>query len=390
MDRTRARSKLLGRSGISLFHVAGIEVRLDYTWFLIFALILVSLAAGYFPRAHPDLTTASYWIAAGVATLLFFASIVLHELSHALMARAAGLPVPTITLFLFGGVSELGKEPARPSIEFRVAVVGPLASFALAGGFWLLHAILAPVASPLTAGVARYLAWINAALGVFNLLPGLPLDGGRILRAVAWWRTGSLRRGTRIAANAGKGLAVGLMILGGLQIFSGVLIGGLWLVLIGLFLRGTAEAGYQNVVLLQTLEDVRVADVAIRRPLCVSPQLSLQALVDDYFLQHGYRGYPVVEGSSVLGLISIGALRGLSETERRNTSVKERLIPLSDALQVAPDLPLSNALKKLSAAPGGRLLVMRNGELVGLLTKEGLTRFVEIRRVLADLAPDAE
>ncbi len=382
MDRARRQGEPRGRSGISLFRVAGIEVRLDYTWFFIFTLILVSLAAGYFPRAHPDLPATSYWAAAAFASLLFFGSIVVHELSHALMARAAGLPVPSITLFLFGGVSELGKEPARPATEFRIAVVGPIASFVLAGLFWLLHAALAPVASPLTAGIARYLAWINAALAVFNLLPGLPLDGGRMLRALAWHRTGSLRRGTRIAADTGKGIAVGLMLLGGLQIFTGALIGGLWLVLIGLFLRGTAEAGYQNVVILQTLEEVRVADVAIAEPVCVSPQLTLQELVDDYFLEHGYRAYPVIEGSQVLGLISIDALRGLREEERRATTVKERLTPLSDRIQVAPELALSDALRKLAAAPGGRLLVLRQGELVGMLTKEGLARFVEIRQVL--------
>lgn len=382
MERAEHRTEPLGRSGISLFRVAGIEVRLDYTWFFIFALILVSLAAGYFPRAHPDLPATSYWAASAVATLLFFASILVHELSHALVARASGLPVPAITLFLFGGVSQLAEEPSRPSTEFRVAVVGPIASFALAGAFWMLHAAIAPVAPPLTAGVARYLAWINAALGVFNLLPGLPLDGGRILRAFAWWRTGSLRRGTRIAANAGKGIAVGLMILGGLQIFAGALIGGLWLVLIGLFLRGTAEAGYQNLVILQSLENVRVGDVAIADPVSVSPQLTLQELVEDYLLQNGYRAYPVVEGGSVVGLVSIDALRGLSEEQRRTTTVKQRLTPLSDANRVAPDLPLSDALKKLGAAPGGRLLVLEGNQLVGLLTKQGLTRFVEIRQVL--------
>jgi Zn-dependent protease/CBS domain-containing protein len=378
------------RSGISLFRISGIEVRLDYTWFFIFALVFVSLAAGYFPRAHPDLSATSYWIAGALATLLFFGSIVFHELSHAWMARASGIRVPAITLFLFGGVSEMTQEPSKPSAEFRVAVAGPIASFGLALGFWLLYGALTPIASPLVAGVARYLAWINAALGVFNLMPGLPLDGGRILRAFAWWKTGSLRRGTRIAANAGKGIAVGLMLLGGLQIFTGALVGGLWLVLIGLFLRSTAEAGYQNLVILQTLEDIRVTDVAIKDPVTVSPQLSLQALVDDYFLEYGYRAYPVAEGPNVLGLISIDALRGIREAERRTATVKDHLTPLSDALRVAPELPLSDAFKKLATAPSGRLLVLRGDALVGLLTKEGLARFVEIRRVLDGVDAPAE
>lgn len=383
MARSQRHVGPLGASGISLFRIAGIEVRLDYTWFFIFALVLVSLAAGYFPHVHPGLSTASYWTAGVVTTLLFFGSLLFHELSHSLVARASGIPVPSITLFLFGGVSQMSEEPSRPSTEFRVAVVGPLASFVLAGLFLGIHAILAPVASPLTAGVALYLAWINGALGVFNLLPGLPLDGGRLLRAFAWWKTGSVRRGTRIAADAGKGIAVGLMVLGGLQIFTGALIGGLWLVLIGLFLRSTAEAGYRNLVLLQSLEDVRVGDVAIRNPITVPPQLSLQQLVEDYFLQHGFRSYPVVDGASVLGLISVDALKGLSEEQRRRATVKENLTPVSAENRVAPDVPLSDALAKLAAAPGGRLLVLRDHELVGMLSKEGLARFLEIRNVLA-------
>lgn len=374
-----------GRAGISLFRIEGIEVRLDYSWFFIFLLVLVSLSAGYFPRTHPNLSSASYWAAGTVATLLLFFSILLHELSHAWMARASGIRVSGITLFLFGGASELADEPSKPSSEFRVAIVGPLTSFALAIVFWIIHLALEPVASPLTAGVALYLAWINAALGIFNLLPGLPLDGGRILRAAVWWRTGSLQRATRTAATAGKGVAVGLMILGGFQIFAGALIGGLWLVLIGLFLRRTAEAGYQSHVILQSLEDVRVRDVAIHDPVTVSPQLSIQTLVDDYFLKHGYRSFPVVEGTSVQGIISIDALRQIPPDERPRTSVKHHTTPLSDEIRVSPELPLSDALKKLQAAPSGRLLVLEHGELVGLLTKEGLARFIEIRHVLQDV-----
>jgi Zn-dependent protease len=374
-----------GRVAISLFRIGGIEIRLDYSWFFIFLLVLVSLAAGYFPREHPNLSRLSYWTAGAFATLLFFASVLLHELSHAWMARASGIRVSGITLFLFGGASELADEPSRPSSELRVAIVGPLTSFALAVVFWVVHLALQPMASPLSAGVALYLAWINAALGIFNLLPGLPLDGGRILRALAWWRTGSLRRATRLAATAGRGVALGLMVLGGFQIFAGALIGGLWLVLIGLFLRRTAEAGYQNLIILQSLEDVRVRDVAIQDPVTVTPQMSLQTLVDDYFLKHGYRSFPVVEGARVQGLISIDALRQIPPDERHRISVKHQMTPLSDEIRVAPDLPLADALKKLPTAHGGRLLVLDGDELVGLLTKEGLARFLEIRHVLQGL-----
>jgi Zn-dependent protease/CBS domain-containing protein len=379
----------IGGRGLSLFHLGGIEVRLDYTWFLIFLLVLVGLATGYFPRFHPDGSTAAYWAAGTVTTLLLFVSIVLHELSHAWMAQAAGIPVPSITLFLFGGVSQMAEEPSDPATELRVAAVGPLMSLALAVVFWGIHAALEPVAPPMISGIALYLAIINVALAIFNLLPGLPLDGGRVLRAFAWWRTGSLRRGTRVATTAGKGIAVGLMILGGLEIFAGALVGGIWLILIGLFLRGTAEAGYQNLVILQSLEDVDVSQVAIRDLVTVAPGLTLQALVDDYFLAHGYRAYPVVEDSTVKGLISIEALREIGADERRSKTVSDAMTTVSDDNEVAPEVPLSDALKKLARAPAGRLLVRdASGRLQGMLTKEGLARFLEIRRVLEESGGD--
>jgi Zn-dependent protease len=370
--------------GISLFRIAGIQVRLDYSWFLIFLLVLASLSLGYLPRAHPEQPAVRYWLAGAAATLLFFLSIVIHELAHALVALRAGIRVPSITLFLFGGASQLADEPSQPGIELRVAAVGPLTSFLLAAVFWLAGRALPPATPALFAAVVDYLAWINVALGVFNLLPGFPLDGGRVLRALVWRRTGSLRRATRVAADAGKGLAIGIMLLGGLQIFSGALVGGLWLVFIGMFLRTMAEAGYQNLVLLQSLEDVAAGDVAIREPLSVEPQLTVQELVDDFILPHGYRGFPVVERGSVQGLIALEDLRDLPSERWRTTRVKERMRPLEPALRVSPDAPLADALRQLAQAPTGRLLVMRGDELVGMLTKSGLARFVEIRHLLDD------
>jgi CBS domain-containing protein len=241
---------------------------------------------------------------------------------------------------------------------------------------------------PLVAAVVTYLAWINTALAVFNLLPGYPLDGGRILRAVAWWRTGSLRRATRVAADAGKGLAVGLMLLGAVQIFQGALLGGLWLVFIGMFLRTMAEASYQSLVIAQTLEDVRTSQVAIADPVTVGPDLSIRQLVDDYLLAHGYRAYPVMEAGRPLGLISVEDLKDLPPEKRDETTVRERMRALDDALRVPSDLPLAEALVRLASAPGGRLLVMRGNELVGMLTKSGIARAIEIRRALETDAED--
>ncbi|MDJ0848034.1 MAG: site-2 protease family protein [Myxococcota bacterium] len=380
-----AGSGRLTRSGLALFRIAGIEIRLDYSWFLIFWLVLMSLAMGYLPGAHPGHAPAAYWAAGLAATLLFFLSLLAHELSHALVALRAGIQVPAITLFLFGGVSHMSEEPRRPGTELRVAIAGPLMSFALALGFWGAKALLGHDAPTLVAAVLGYLAWVNTALGVFNLLPGFPLDGGRVLRALLWRRTGSLERATRAAADAGRGLSVGIMILGGLQIFAGALLGGLWLIFIGLFLRTMAGASYQNLVLLRTLQDVTVADVAVPDPVVVEAGLSIQALVNDYILPLGYRGFPVMHEGRVQGVIDVTRLRKLPREAWPTTSVRECMTPLSPQLVVTPELPLSDALKQLTRSDSGRLLVVRDDALVGMLTKSGLLRFIELRRVLEEV-----
>jgi Zn-dependent protease len=370
-----------GASSLPLFRVGGIQVRLHRSWFLIFALILVSLSWGYLPRATPDQPGVAYWVAGLAGTLLFFLSLLVHELSHSFVARAAGIQVPAITLFLFGGVSEMDKEPDSPGTELRVAIVGPLSSLSLALAFWLIRGAIPP-GLELTHTVVGYLAFLNAALGVFNLLPGYPLDGGRVLRAIVWWRTGSLRRATRIAADAGKGLAFGLMLLGGMQIFSGALVGGLWMIFIGIFLRSMAESGYQTQLLLETFEQVTVGDVATVELVSVDPSLPVRKLVEDYVLGRGFRAFPVVGTSGVEGIISIANLAGLPEREWDSIRVRDRMSPLEPSMQIRPDTPVREAMQRLSLAPGRRLLVMEGDQLLGMLTPNALARFVEIRRLL--------
>jgi Zn-dependent protease/CBS domain-containing protein len=372
------------RGGFPLFRIAGIQVRVDPSWFLIFLLIWWSLSAGYFPRARPEAGTAAAWGAGLLTALLFFVSLLLHELSHSLVARRAGHEVRSITLFLFGGASEMTSEPADPATEFEIAVVGPLASFALALFFWLLGRALPGGTPDLVPSVVEYLAWINVALGTFNLLPGFPLDGGRILRALVWWRTGSLRRASRVATQAGKGLGLGLALLGGIQIFSGALVGGIWLVLIGLFARGLAESSYQSLILRELLGQVSVADVMVREPVTVSPELTLDRLIDDYVLAHGFRGFPVVEGKRTLGVISLERLARVPPEQRAQQRVRDHLEPADAEHRVAPETPLLEALAQMGRIGAQRLLVLRPGsdELAGLLTQSGLVRFVELRQAL--------
>lgn len=375
------------RRGWALFRVAGIQIRLDPSWIVIFLLILWSLSAGYFPRVHPEQSTAAYWAAGLFATLLFFASLLVHELSHSLVARHAGLEVPSITLFLFGGASEMTREPDRPGTELRIAVVGPLASFGLAALFggvsWALER--GAQGPEMLRAVIGYLVWINLALGVFNLLPGLPLDGGRVLRALVWWRSGSRLRGSRVASRAGRGLGIGLAILGGLQIFGGALLGGVWLILIGLFLRGLAQASYQSLVLKQSLEDASVRDVMVSDPICIAPERTLQDLVEDYVLAHGYRGFPVTENGRVLGVISLDAVRDVEPSKRAAIRVGDRMQSVEPSRCIEPGAPLADAFEQMSRHQERRLLVMEEGSrLVGLLTWTGLVRFLELRQVLGN------
>lgn len=370
--------------GIPLFRIAGIRIRLDYSWFLIFLVFFVGLSLGYFPGVAPEASAAGHWTAGALATLLLFASIVIHELAHSWMAVRAGIPVPEIRLFLLGGVSRISQEPTSPQVELRVAIAGPLMSFALA----LVCAFLAEAGSGapwMVPAILSYLAWINVALGVFNLLPAYPLDGGRVLRAIVWWKTGALRRATRVASNAGRTFALALMILGGVQILSGVLVGGLWMILIGMFLRTLAKQGYEHVVLRKALTDVDVERVMVPadKLISVPPALCVDELVHDYFLGHGYHAFPVVEDGRVIGLVSSADVRGTSRSEWPGKTVSDVMAPLDEDSRIAPDDSLFEALRRFSN-DRRRLLVMKDGELRGLVSSDSICRFVELRSLVQD------
>ena len=375
-----AEPKLQG--SFRLMKIAGIQITIDASWFVVFILVGLSLSMGYFPRQFPGQSPATYWAAGLLATLLFFGSILVHELAHALMARRAGMHIPEITLFIFGGVARLSAEARDARTEFRIAIVGPLTSFVLALLFWGLNQALETDEPSLLGAVLSYLTWINVAVGIFNLIPGFPLDGGRVLRAFLWQRYGSLTMATRTASDIGKGFALVLMFFGGIQIFTGSLLGGLWLIFIGMFLRGTAEGGYEEVVLRQALAGVTVQDVMTRSVVCVPPNLSISQLLSEYFLRYGYHGFPVAQNGKVSGVISLQDVQHIPEDQRSATTVEQTMQPLSDRTTIAPQVPLTNALSKMAHEGSGRLLVMQDATLQGMITKTGLLRFLEIKRIL--------
>jgi Zn-dependent protease/predicted transcriptional regulator len=364
------------------FQVAGITIGFDYSWFIIFGLVLLALSGGYFPHYYPGYRTQTYWIAGIFATLCFFASLVIYELAHSLVAIRAGIEIKEITLFIFGGVSRITEEPKDPVTEFKIAAVGPLASFALAVVFWIIMKLFAGFQLILLTGIFYYLAWINLALGIFNLIPGFPLDGGRLFRALFWWRTGSLTRATRVAADLGKGFAMALMILGGILIFRGDLIGGIWFIFIGMFLRGMSQRGYEEVVIRRTLENVPVREIMTREVVTVTANLSLYELIYHYFLQYPYRGFPVKDDGRILGMISLNQVKDLPPGEYPVLSIKDFVTRLSDDMVISPEGTLDEAMKQMTQKDLDRLLVMQQGELVGLITRKSLLRFVEIKQIL--------
>jgi Zn-dependent protease/CBS domain-containing protein len=368
--------------GIHLFTIAGIRIIIDYSWFLIFVLVAASLSGGYLPQEVPGASALAYGTAGIVATLSFFLSLLLHELAHSLVAMASGIRIPSITLFLFGGVSRLAEEPEDPQTELRIAIVGPFISFALALVFWIAGRRLEGVVHPLAVAVVEYLAFINVALGIFNLIPGFPLDGGRVMRAVLWWRTGSLDRDTRVVSDLGKSFALGLMFLGAILVFRGALLGGIWLIFIGMFLRGAAASGYEQMSLTRALQSVTVGEVMIEAPLTVPADLPLSDLVSRYFLRYGYRGFPVEEGGKAVGLISVGDLTRVSEAELGGRKVGDAMHPLDASRVISKEAPLLEALERMSRPEVGRLVILEGDRISGMVTKTGLLRLLEIRQIL--------
>ncbi len=369
------------RHEIDIFKIAGVQVSLDYSWVILFVIVLWSLAAGYFPYTYPGYAWTSYWIVGLAGTFLFFASVLIHELAHAVVANRLGEEVGRITLFIFGGLAHLSSEPRNPFDEVRIAAVGPLTSAALAGVFWSIPLLLG-IETPLWAAVFDYLAFVNLALAVFNLLPGFPLDGGRLFRALVWWWTGDLRRASEKAANWGAGIGYGLIALGALEIFGGALAGGLWLIFIGLFLRAAALGSYQHVVVEQILGHTRVGDIMIREPASVSPDISIADAVEQYFLRYGYAGFPVVSDGHPLGLLSLSEVSACPPAQRAQRRVADLMRPLDETARIAKSASVAEALRRMTEADVGRLLVTDDDRLVGMLTRSGIARFVHFRSLL--------
>lgn len=350
--------------------IMGIPIRVHFTWFVVFGLITWSLSTFYFPKAAPDLPAVSYWVKGTLASLLLFASVAFHELAHSVVARRYHITIESITLFIFGGVAQMKGEPPHPKAEFRIALAGPLSSFFLSALFY--YGTLNTAGG--TRALFAYVAQINLIIGLFNLIPGFPMDGGRVLRAYLWQRKKNYFYATQKASAIGQKIALFFIFFGVFSLFTDMP-GGLWLMLIGWFLYSAAQASYQQAGIQEILSGIKVGDIMVRDLVSIPPTLSLDEAASGYFLRYGYGGFPVVEDGRYLGMIT---LKELKEVPRESTRVSAVYVPHRAEWEISPDEDAVRALEAMIKNDVGRLVVKEGDRIRGLITRNGIARYVQV------------
>jgi Zn-dependent protease len=369
------------KSTVKLGHIWGIPIGLDWTWFLIFALVTWSLAAGFFPDEYPTLSTPTHWLLGTITSVLFFGSVLLHELGHAYVAMRNGVPVRGIKLFIFGGVAEIAQEPRTAGAEFRIAIAGPVVSLVLAALFGTLFLLDRNI--PLLAAPSAWLARINLMLVLFNMLPGFPLDGGRILRAAIWQWSGNLRRANQVAAFTGQMTAFGLMGWGVFLIVGGAFFNGLWAILIGWFLQNAAAGHAVQSNLQETLRDVTVDQVMTRTYPKVSPRLPLERLVEDHVLSGGQRYFLVSENGHPDGLVTLPDVTAIPREQWKHVTTAQVMVPWERMARVQPHSELLGALQVMDDQNIAQVpVVVDGGQVVGVLSREQILHYIRARAEL--------
>jgi len=363
------------RHNVPLGRIIGIPIGLDLSWFLIFGLLTWSLAASYYPAEFHGWTPALYWITGAATALLLFASVLLHELGHSVVALRYKIPVRSINLYIFGGVAEIGAEPPSAKAELAIAIAGPIVSLALAALFTLAKPFAA-ASAPLF-GIAKYLAYMNTALFVFNLIPGYPLDGGRVFRAAVWGYTHNLRRATLIAASVGRFFGFVFIFVGVWQVFAGNL-GGLWMAFIGWFLDNAASSQVQQVTSQDLLAGHRVSQAMSTHCAAVSAELTLQELVDEHILGSGQRCLLVNSGDNTVGLMTLHRIKEVPRLEWATTSAAQVMLPWEQLKVIDPDAELSAALQEMDRDGVNQLPVTRDHHVIGILSREDVMTFLRV------------
>jgi Zn-dependent protease/CBS domain-containing protein len=363
-----------------LFNLLGFEVRIDLSWIIIAGLVTWSLAAGLFPYLYHNLDPATYWYMGGAGAVGLFASIVFHEFCHSIVARKFGIQMKGITLFIFGGVAEMGDEPPTARAEFWMAVVGPVSSIFIGMVFYLVYIWGQASGWPVPVnGVTRYLGWINGLLAAFNLIPAFPLDGGRILRSILWGLKQNLRWATRVSSAIGSGFGILLIVLGAIEVLRGNFIGGMWWFLIGMFLRGAAQMSYQQLVVRKALEGELVRRFMNPKPVTVPASATIQELVEDYIYKYHYKMFPVLEGDNLAGCITTREVKEVPREEWSQKTVGQLASRCSLENTIKPDADATKALALMNQTGASRLLVVDGQHLVGLVTLKDLLTFLSLK-----------
>jgi Zn-dependent protease len=358
---------------IPLFKIFGIRVEINYSWILIFALVSINLATTWFPAMLPHLSPGLNYALGTISALLLFICVLAHELSHSLVARKNGQHVHGIVLHVFGGVSLIQEGIYKPSVEFKVAAAGPLLSVILGIVFLFLRNLFFPDHQSIPSVMLMYLYFVNFMLALFNLLPGFPLDGGRLLRSlIAFWKKDILIA-TKIASRIGVGIAFLLMIYGAFSILKGIY-SGFWTILIGIFLKDAAESSYKQLQISKTFSGMKVDDVMQKNPIVIPPEITAQQLIDDYFWRYQYGSFPVGD-KKALGIIPFTEVKKIKPEDRSHTTVREIMHPIQDSLQIGPDQSIMEAFEKATRNGVGRLIVTGNdGEILGYISLRDIAR----------------
>ena len=370
---------------IRIFTLLGFQVWVDASWLLLALLIAWTLAAGVFPAALPGLGAPTYWWMAVVATIGLLGSIVFHETAHSLVARRFGIEIRGITLFIFGGVAEMPAEPGSAHAEFLMALAGPVASIVLAAVLFALYGMIGSFEGPQTIGaVVWYLGFLNFMLAAFNLVPAFPLDGGRMLRAALWgWRQ-DIGWATRIAARIGDGFGILLIVFGVIEVLRGNLIGGVWQVLIGMFLRGASGAGYRQTMAQRLLAGLSVSEAMTPDPITVPPDLPIARFIEEYVYRYHHREFPVARDGVLIGSIGTRQVAALDRRHWPQTPVAAIAQACTPADTIAPEAAVLDAIARMSGEGRSRLFVVREGQLVGIVSHRDLVELLSVRLELID------
>jgi Zn-dependent protease/predicted transcriptional regulator len=365
----------------NLLRVHGIQIVVDYSWFVIFFLVIYTMAESYFPQGERHFTTPQYWLMGLAAALLLFASVLVHELAHSFVAVKHGIRVSSIRLFIFGGVSQISSDPPTGRQEFLIAIAGPATSMALAFFFGAIYIVsyLSGTLAPVSA-VSGYLAFANGLLAMFNLIPGFPLDGGRLLRAILWDRWNNLARATKVVSQLGNGVALFLIVLGVLEfLLTQAIISGLWLIFIGLFMKQSALGSYQAIVLRQALAGVQIRQIMTENIVSVDWLTSVDELVRDYIYKHQFSNYPVFNRGDFIGMVSLDAVKGVPKELWAFKQVRDIMMPAEQIPSLRPTDDVTEALARMVSDGLGRMPVIEDGRLVGIVSRRDIMSLFKIK-----------